>query len=410
MIMIVALVLLVSPASAHELGFGSVRLIVDEDSVEADLSVPTDVLGEAMGIELVGLTEPEILVFTEDIDVYLRDHMAMTGADGEPWPESVDDFAVVGGTGEVYLTAIATFRPPDSTDGGFTFDYDVVSHANEFHQIFIGVTDPDAELLGGGVLTAETTQLNFASDGTVETRTDRAFVDIVMLGFDHVVEGADHILFLIVLVLPAPLLIGKDRRWSETGTIRGALRHVLAVSTAFFVGHSVTLALSTFELVWAPARPVEVVIAVSIAVGAIHAIRPLIRRGEVVIAVAFGLVHGLAFAEILDGLALAGSPVVTLLAFNIGVELAQLAIVALVLPGVILLSRTSHYHWFRIGLAAVSLIAAAGWVAERVELFDNPLGGAEEFLIDHPLEVVVAFTTVAAALKVAQPLFDELDA
>ena len=120
--------------------------------------------------------------------------------------------------------------------------------------------------------------------------------------------------------------------------------------------------------------------------------------------------HGLAFAEILDGLALAGSPIATLFAFNVGVELAQLAAIALVLPGLILLSRTSHYDWFRVGLATVSVVAAAGWVAVRLELFDNPLAGAETFLIEHPLEVVVAFTTVAAALKVAQPLFDDIDA
>jgi hypothetical protein len=172
---------------------------------------------------------------------------------------------------------------------------------------------------------------------------------------------------------------------------------VLHVVSAFALGHSTTLALATFGVVHAPSRLVESLIALSILVSAVHALRPLVPRGEVAIAAGFGLVHGLAFAGILTGLGLDGSASVpALLAFNVGVELAQLLTVALLFPSLYLASRTRWYPALRIAGAVAALAAATGWVLDRLGVLANPLAGVEEAVIGHPWSVVTGLALAAA--------------
>jgi hypothetical protein len=147
-----------------------------------------------------------------------------------------------------------------------------------------------------------------------------------------VLEGADHLLFLVTLLLVAPL-VAVAGRWRRREGVVPTLGRVLRVVTAFTAGHSLTLIACALGRVSVPSAPVEVLIAASVGVAALHAVRPLAREGEVLVAGAFGLVHGLAFADILTDLGLEGSTsLLALLAFNGGVELAQLATVGLLFP------------------------------------------------------------------------------
>lgn len=136
----------------------------------------------------------------------------------------------------------------------------------------------------------------------------------------------------------------------------------------------------------------------SVGVAAVHAIRPLVRHGEELIAGGFGLVHGLAFATILAGLGLEGTTsALDLLAFNVGVEAAQLTAVALVLPSLYVVSRTRWYPALRVGGALVALAAATGWALDRLGVLANPLAGLEEAAIAHPFVVVGGLAGCAAA-------------
>ena len=117
----------------------------------------------------------------------------------------------------------------------------------------------------------------------------------------HIAEGTDHLLFLLTLLLPAPLL-ASGGRWNRSAIIRQSLLHILGIVTAFTLGHSLTLALAGFGIVRTPSRPVEVLIATSILVLAIHALRPIFPGKEAAIAAFFGLIHGFAFASALSGL------------------------------------------------------------------------------------------------------------
>ena len=185
------------------------------------------------------------------------------------------------------------------------------------------------------------------------------------LGMRHIAEGTDHLLFLIALLLPAPLL-SRRSHWAASNSVRRSLIQILRVVTAFTIGHSMTLALGASGLVSLPERPVEVLIAFSILISAIHAIRPLFPGREPLIAAGFGLVHGLAFATTLQNLGVgAWQRIASVLGFNLGIETMQLIVVAAILPSLILLSRTPAYSFFRLIGALFAGFASLGWILER---------------------------------------------
>jgi HupE/UreJ protein len=134
-------------------------------------------------------------------------------------------------------------------------------------------------------------------------------------------------------------------------------------------------------------------------VSAVDAIRPLVSRGEPLIAAGFGLVHGLAFATLLGGLGLHGFALVSsLLGFNLGIELTQLLVVALVMPSLYLLSRTpALYGVVRVGIAVFGLVLSGAWLLERTTVIGgDPFAGVSGALIDHPFTVVAALALFAA--------------
>jgi hypothetical protein len=212
-------------------------------------------------------------------------------------------------------------------------------------------------------------QLDFVQGGAVAEHSFlpsfSGFAGSFHLGLRHIAEGTDHLLFLLALLLPAPLL-ARSGRWSQRASVQRSLLQILRIVTAFTLGHSLTLALAAFGVVQLPSRPVEVLIAFSILVSAINAIRPLFPGREAVIAAFFGLIHGLAFASALGNLGFSSwYRLVSLLGFNLGIEAMQLTVVALTLPSLLLLSRTRTYALLRIGGAGFAAVAALGWIVER---------------------------------------------
>jgi len=192
------------------------------------------------------------------------------------------------------------------------------------------------------------------------------FPSMFRLGIRHIAEGTDHLLFLLALLLPAPLRVFRSR-WAGFAGARHTVLQILKVVTAFTVGHSITLALAALGLVRVPSRPIEVLIAVSILVSAAHALRPLFPGREAGIAGFFGLIHGLAFASTLGQLGLGRwERVASILWFNLGIETMQLIVVAATMPSLLLLSRTRAYSVIRISGALFAGFASVGWIAERL--------------------------------------------
>jgi HupE / UreJ protein len=112
---------------------------------------------------------------------------------------------------------------------------------------------------------------------------------------------------------------------------------------------------------------VEVFIAVSILVSAVHALRPIFPGRKAWIAASFGLIHSLAFASTLDRPGLSRwDRVASIFAFNLGIETMQMMVVALTLPSLLLMSRTRSYRFFRIGGAVLATLASLAWISERL--------------------------------------------
>jgi hypothetical protein len=194
----------------------------------------------------------------------------------------------------------------------------------------------------------------------------RQFLDYLREGVHHIWIGADHILFLLSLLLPA-VLVRRDGRWVAASGIRPVLVDVFAVVTAFTAAHSITLTLAALEIVRLPGALTESAIALSVFVAAINNVRPLVTRLRWAVAFVFGLVHGFGFASVLGELGLPqGARLLSLVAFNLGVEAGQLSIVLCVVPLIYLARGGLPYQRLvmtggSLGIAAV----AAFWFAQR---------------------------------------------
>lgn len=187
-------------------------------------------------------------------------------------------------------------------------------------------------------------------------------------GARHILGGADHLLFLVCLLLPAVLRRAPDGRWRPVERWRDALRPVLWTVTMFTVAHSITLGLAAAKLVSVSPRVIEPAIALTIALAAWDNLRPLIGARRHGFTFAFGLIHGFGFAEVLAELELPPAEFMSaLLRFNIGVELGQLLVV---LPLLALLLALRGRRVYASALlptgSTLALVAAAGWFVERV--------------------------------------------
>jgi hypothetical protein len=181
-------------------------------------------------------------------------------------------------------------------------------------------------------------------------------------GFRHILIGYDHILFLLALLLSVMLHLARSG--SDLGR---ALAELAAVVSAFTVGHSITLALAALGVVDPPSRLVESLIALSVVLAALNNLVPMVQRRIWLIALGFGLIHGFGFAGVLRELGLPDhSLIVALFGFNLGVELGQLAVVALFVPLVLAIERLHLYPplVMQMGSTAVAAVAMV-WLLER---------------------------------------------
>jgi hypothetical protein len=241
---------------------------------------------------------------------------------------------------------------------------------------------------------------------TVDAMSSLGLLSLFQLGMRHIAEGPDHLLFLLVLLLPAPLgVVGS--RWTGVTGVRSSLLRILRIVTAFTVGHSITLGLAAFGVVHLPSRPVEVLIAVSILISAMHALRPTFSGKEAAIAAFFGIFHGLAFASTLSELGLARwERVAGILAFNLGIETMQMAVVAAILPSLLLMSRTRAYPFLRSFGAFCAGVASMGWIAERIWGVQSGVDVVVNGLMQHAVWIAVGLLLMSVAAWASRNLMD----
>lgn len=225
------------------------------------------------------------------------------------------------------------------------------------HRQFLSVVNAAGQTIGSRLLSARDNQFQteIAAVPLVSSPPlGGGFLDFLLLGIRHILTGYDHLLFLFGL-----LIVSRN------------VRSAALLITCFTVAHSLTLALSTFNVVSLQSRIVEPAIAASIVyVGLENLYRGKTLDYRWILTFLFGLVHGLGFASVLREMGVAHTGVkaaIPLIAFNSGVELGQLCIAVIILPLIWRLRR--HLTLFRVALPACSiLIVLAGgyWFFERI--------------------------------------------
>jgi hypothetical protein len=412
LIMIGTLALGAAPASAHVLPTSSVLLDVREDAIEATAKIPLDDLEAASGIDLGDESAESVAAHSDEISAYLLAHFAPTSDDGTAWGVALGEASVAeagsASTTGIYkeLDATFTLTPPAGSDArSFNLGYDVVVDRVITHVVLVSVTSDWAAGVVDDAYDVGTIRLDTASGNVPalhinlgEGNDFTGFTSMFVLGVQHIQEGTDHQLFLLTLLVPAPL-IAFARRWRAAAPVKKTVRRIAGITLAFTIGHSATLALGSLGLP-VPTKLIEALIAVSILIAAVHAIKPLFAGKEVLVAGFFGLIHGLAFSQTLRELDLSGMRLgLSLLGFNLGIEAMQLAVVALVLPPLILLARAGRYTTFRIAAASAAAVAAAGWLVDRLGL-PNPVAGFADSIGALSLPIVALLWSAALIVAV----------
>lgn len=192
------------------------------------------------------------------------------------------------------------------------------------------------------------------------------FTQYVYQGVLHIWMGIDHVLFLITLLLTA-VLTRKNNQWQGTTSKLSIVKQTAWIVTAFTLAHSVTLTATALNILTPTSRWVEFGIAISVLLTALNNIWPLVLRLAWV-TFAFGLLHGMGFASVLKELGLSSDyQLLSVLAFNLGVEIGQLAILLVTLPLLIWIRHFSWYQKWFMPIASLGIvIIAIQWSIERL--------------------------------------------
>lgn len=356
-------------AEAHPAGTTGVLVTVQSDAVEVEMQIHMDGFIAATGYD-AGPVQSELDKVADNLMTFIINRVSVSDAVGVLTPTVLEQpkFEEINGDDAVVTTLrFADARP---LEGQLKLKDTFILDVMPSHQVYVSLV---SDWNNGEVAEGDPQVLGVLGGGVTEItleRTDQTpvsgFFAVVWLGMLHIAEGTDHLLFLMTLLIVAPALAVRAKRgfrWKQPIPLKSTIARAALIITSFTAGHLITLALVSLGLISFPTKPVEILVAVSIVVAAIHAIKPLLPRGELLIAGVFGLVHGTAFATTILDLNLGfGEKLLAILGFNVGVELAQIIAAVLVLPLLILLSHARAYAGFRTGVAVVAIIAATAWI------------------------------------------------
>jgi hypothetical protein len=354
-LLLALLMLAFAPAWAHKPSDSYLTLAVDGKQVSGQWDIALRDLDFALGLDQDGngeLTWGEIRAQHAGIARYALERLALSTKDGEctltPGEQLLDHHT--DGAYTVLRFSAVCAAPVQSLN----VHYRLFADLDAQHKGLLKLTH--AGSTSTAIFSPERAQQTLAIGSANAWDT---FADYVRHGTWHIWIGFDHILFLLSLLLPAV----------RADTVKAAVIDILKVVTAFTLAHSITLTLASLQVLALPSRWVESAIAASVLVAAVNNVVPLFPGRRPLVAFAFGLIHGFGFAGVLADLGLPqGALIWSLLSFNVGVELGQLAIVAAFLPLALLVKRVGYYRPLAAGGSVAIALVASVWLAER--LFD----------------------------------------
>ncbi len=355
----------------------AIMLDFDRNGVNVEMILPLQDLQFAVNKPLLAEQDSVIAKYGPTLKSYILDRVHPVAPDGRPWTVEVEEMHVKAGEQTPDLTVhLWMYPPPGAPLRKFTLNYDVIVREVASHKAFVFIRNDwnDARFRPTDKIPPFPEAVGLIRYLVYSVSIDRTqgsfwrgFGSVVLLGVNHIAGGLDHLLFLFVLLLPAPLL-AAGHRWGGFRGLKPSFVQLLKIVTAFTLGHSLTLIIGGYGWLRLPQRPVEILIAVSILVSAIHAIRPWFSGWEPWVAGGFGLVHGLAFSSSIAEFGFSSwHMALTILGFNLGIEIMQIAVVIVIVPTLILLSRSGSYTPVRIVGATFAAIAALVWIGARLD-------------------------------------------
>jgi hypothetical protein len=358
-----ALLALAAPAAqAHIASNGFLSLRVDHAQVAGVLELAIRDGELAVGLDHDGdgnVTWGELKSSQGALQVYLLQHLHLAAAGG-PCRMGFDAVQVNDRVDGSYLWLPFT-ADCGSVKERLSIDYRILDAEDPSHRGLLTLSARGATQTAvlGGTAALRSFELAHPSPWP-------AFIEYLRAGIWHIWSGIDHLLFLVSLLLPA-VLVRRRRRWEAGLKAAPAFVNIVKVVTAFTLAHSITLSLAAFDVIRLPGRFTESVIAASIIVAALNNVFPVVTEARWRIAFVFGLLHGFGFASVLAEMGLAqGARLVSLVAFNLGVEAGQLAVVLAIMPLAYLLRFTPFYRravmpWGSSAIAALALV----WFVQR---------------------------------------------
>lgn len=269
------------------------------------------------------------------------------------------DLSVTSRAGEPYLSLVFSADCSRSAQG-LTVTYDFLFDVDLSHRSVVRAELTSSEKIA--IASADNRELTF-----VRQEAGAAFPVFFVSGVEHILEGYDHIVFLLVLILG--LMIGSQLNKNNA---RPLLIEAAKILTAFTAAHAITITLAQFGIVQIDSWIVESAIALSIVVAVIDSFKPFLGARKWLIGFAFGLVHGLGFASALGSVGLDGIGLIwALVGFNLGIEAGQLLLAGLAFLSFWLLrGRPRFQHQFAVVGLGAALALGLFWFLDRTVGFD----------------------------------------
>lgn len=350
-------------AGAHKPSDSYLRVIGGGERLELEWDIALKDLEFVLGLDTDAdgkVTWREVRSKSSELSAYALSHLALT-AEGQRFQLRLEEMMVTRHSDGGY----AVLRLGCDCPGGareIGLEYHLLFDLDPTHRGLVKYQN--GETASSYVLSVEAPSATLRA---MDAGLLRSLIAFGEEGVWHIWMGYDHVLFLATLLFPA-VMRRRGGAWEPVTSFGASWANVAKVVTMFTLAHSITLWLAVMQYVSLPSRWVESCIALSIVVTAADNLTPILRVPSHAVAFAFGLVHGFGFASVLLDLGLdRTSLAASLLGFNLGVELGQLAIVALFLPLAFALRGSRFYLWgvLRCGSVLVGLLGAA-WTLERV--------------------------------------------
>ncbi|MDF0676443.1 MAG: HupE/UreJ family protein [Nitrospira sp.] len=359
---VIAWLLLSPPAWAHKPSDSYLSLAVQNDHVEGQWDIALRDLDNAIGLDSDGngeITWGEVRSRHDEIVSYALSRLVLS-ADKQTCKTQVLEQLIDHHTDGAY--SVLRFR---SDCGGhierLRVDYRLLFDIDAQHKGLLRLTQ------GGQTSAAIFSRESPTQEFSIAERSHwNENIQFIREGTWHIWLGFDHVLFLLALLLPA-VLIRAEGRWQAAGEFSSVCWNVVSIVTAFTAAHSLTLSLAALDIVRLPSRLVESTIAASVVLAGLGNLYPMMISRRWLVAFGFGLIHGFGFAAVLTDLGLPhDSLLLSLVSFNVGVEIGQLVIVATFLPLAYLIRRTWSYPRLVLTGGSLAVIAIALiWFTER---------------------------------------------